>query len=211
MVGHETRDGFLQLVHEPTFLRRMLLHFCNNRVQDFQDPLTSTLVLMATAPVQMVFCESGLLVFKTNLLPVMSYSLLSHAERATLFGLLERLSNEQLHATIESSGQYTLTVLPFTQNQGTSPTVHALCKLRLLTAFVDLMQQQHLHGGVADPAVNRTLCNIVLQRFWSRVSTPSDIVMAVMRQLEEEEKPAKSPEPDPSLLTFSHAKRARAY
>ncbi len=55
------RDAFLELVLDETFLRRVLLHALNHRVQDFPDPLTTTLVLMATSPLQCSLCESGLL------------------------------------------------------------------------------------------------------------------------------------------------------
>jgi hypothetical protein len=189
-VSASVREPFLALVHSDTFLHRMLLHMVNHRVQDFQDPLTSTLVLMATAPLQFVLCESGLLVFKTNLLPVMPYSLLHSEERAQLRSIVERLGGDALHETIESSGQYTLTVLSFTRNQTSSATVHLMCKARLLLAFVELMrrqqqqpQQQHHEPNVNETIINHTLSSIVLQRFWSRVSTPSDVVNNVMHHL----------------------------
>ena len=175
----EVRETFLGLVHNEEFIRRALLHMVNNRVQDFQDPLTSTLVLMATASLQIVLCDSGLLVCKTSLLPVMQYALFSQDERARLHALLQRMDHDQLYETIESSGQYTLTVLPFNQNQGSSASVFHLCNQRLLTAFVDVMMTQK----GCDRAVNSALCNIVLQRFWSRVSTPSDVVTAIMHRL----------------------------
>jgi hypothetical protein len=176
----------------------MLLHLINHRVQDFQDPLTSTLVLMATSPLQFLLCESGLLVFKTNLLPVVPYTLLDPSERALLHALVAEVPEAQLHETIESSGQYTLNVLPFTHNRESSPAVHTLCKVRLLLGFVRAMRcaprigepaplppppHQHQHSSV----INRTLCGIVLQRFWSRVATPSESIALVMRHLNADE------------------------
>ena len=175
------REAFIALVSHEAFLQRLLLHAINHRVQDFQDPLTTTLVLMATVPLQCVLCESGLLLFKTNLLPVMPYGLLHAEEREALHALLHGVPEGLTHETVESNGQYTLTALPFTHNQGASPSVHALCKRTLLMAFIDVMQLHH--SGGSDPVVSRTLNNIVLQRFWSRVSTPSEVVMAVMQRL----------------------------
>jgi hypothetical protein len=186
------RERYLALVHSDSFIQRMLLHMINNRVQDFQDPLTSTLVLMATAPLQFMLCESGLLVFKTNMLPVVPYALLDPSERALLHTMVAEVPAEQLHETIESSGQYTLCVLPFTQNRESSPVVHLLCKVRLLLGFVRAMQRPPRadeppahphHDDNGESVINRTLCSIVLQRFWSRVSTPSDTISLVMRQL----------------------------
>jgi hypothetical protein len=202
LTSTEIRERFLALLHSDTFIRRMLLHMINHRVQDFQDPLTSTLVLMATAPLQFVLCEAGLLVFKTNLLPVLPYALLDESERAQLHSLVQRAPIDQLHEAIESSGQYTLTVLPFTHNRESSPTAHTLCKMRLLFGFVGAMRQpsrpDEPHGG--DSVIARTLSGIVLQRFWSRVTTPSETIGLVMRHLneccsieDEDERPVPTP------------------
>jgi hypothetical protein len=237
----------------------------NHRVQDFQDPLTSTLVLMATAPLQFILCETGMLLFKTNLLPVMPYSLLTVDERTQLHTMLNELTTNHLHETTESSGQYTLTVLHFTQNPSSSPTVHHMNRTHLLLGFIDIMKRQpqfaphdstnqidftasqmdarrvpppydrssndnnnnndmsdtnntnnmnsgssssktdsttattttpnnnNSGGGITpttttittenDYIVGRTLSSIVLQRFWSRVSTPSEIINCVMQHL----------------------------
>ena len=209
-----TRGAFLAMVHADDFIRRALVRMINHRVQDFQDPLTSTLVLMATAPLQLVLCESGLLLFKTNLLPVMPYGLLAKQECLDLHRLVEALPNEQLHETIECSGQYTLGVLsmpPPPAAAAASATATAallLCKQRLLLNFVDLMMLSTAaaaapheeeeepptaagaaeHGGSSSSrsaTVCGSLCSIVLQRFWSRVCTPSETVSAVMARLSE--------------------------
>ena len=118
---------------------------------------------MATSPVQMVMCEAGLLPFKSTLLPVIPYSLLAWKEKEQLQNMLGALGDHQLHETIESSGQYTVTELHFhQQNHMTSssggstaatPAAAAaatvcksagtvavtLCKRSLLHAFVDVM------------------------------------------------------------------------
>jgi len=195
-IDAELRAPYVALLQEEGFLQRMLLHMINHRVQDFSDPLTSTLVLMATSPLQFVLCESGLLPFKTNLLPVMQYGSLTVEERARLAALVQRVSTDQLHETIESNGQYTLTVLPFTHNASSSPTVCFVCRTRLLHAFVDVMLSGSTKADatatttmMADDTnnnsviVNSTLCNIVLQRFWSRVPTPSEVVNQIMARL----------------------------
>lgn len=168
----------MAFVVREAFLRRVILHAVNHRVQDFQDPLTSTLVLMATSPLQCVMCESGLLLFKTHLLPVIPYGLFHREELAQLHALIAPLGPESLHETVESNGQYTLTVIEFNHNPGRAPSVHLLGKGILLSVFVALMMASPNQGGLPD--ANRTLCNIVLQRFLSRVSTPSEIVSSVM-------------------------------
>ena len=170
------RDSFTAFAFEKSFLEKMLTHMVNHRVQDFQDPLTSTLVIMASSPMQMVMCEAGLLPFKTNLLPVVPYSLLSITERRCLQDIISNVPDEQVHETIEASGQYTLTVLPFTQNAGSSATHTFMCKKRLLHALLGaIMKGDDLRG--------RTLCNIVLQRFMAQIPTPSDVAGHIMALL----------------------------
>ena len=195
-----TREAFLALVHDERFLRRALLHAVNHRVQDFPDPLTTTLVLMATSPMQLVLCETGLLLFKTNLLPVLPYGLLKADEVAQFRGWIDPLPAEQLHETVEPNGQYTLSVpllLPPPSQQQQPAGAHAgtnnnfICKRTLLRVFVGLMLQNPTDA-------HRTLCHIVLQRFWSRVPTPSDTVQAVMDQLSPPSR-KRSRSPSPSL------------
>ena len=171
------RDRFMAFATERTLIEKMLTHMVNNRVQEFQDPLTSTLVLMATSPMQMALCEAGLLPFKTNLLPVVPYSLLTSAERRCLHEIISHVPDDQVHETIESSGQYTLTVLPFTQNLGSSSTVTLMCKKTLLNASICAIMKGN------DPLVGRSLSNIVLQRFMAQVPTPSDIAGQIMATL----------------------------
>jgi hypothetical protein len=171
------RNSFTSIVSQHEFIKKAFGHMVNHKVQDFQDPLTNTLVLMATSPLQFVMCEAGLLLFRTNLLPVVPYGLLASGECNQLQEILARVPDDQLNETIESSGQYTLMIQPFTQNMGCSPTITYLCKKRLLHAFVEVMLSGSNHQ------VGRTLCNIVLQRFMAQVPTPSDIVNSIMAVL----------------------------
>jgi hypothetical protein len=193
------RDAFLALILDESFLRRVLLHSLNHRVQDFPDPLTTTLVLMATSPIQCSMCETGLLLFKTHLLPVVPFGLLRSDETARLRGLIEPLSSAELHETIESNGQFTLQLLPFSASRmtgrssgsGSSSSTTAtptpkVCARKLLLVFVDALLSQ-----TSTPVdVNRTLCNIVLQRFLSRVSTSSEVVNAVIARIGLESPPS---------------------
>ena len=84
------REKYIEFASQDTFLRKIIVYMVNHRVQEFSDPLTSTLVLMATSPMQMVCCESGIIPFKTSLLPVIPYALLSDEENMfiqnTIFG-----------------------------------------------------------------------------------------------------------------------------
>jgi hypothetical protein len=167
-------QAYCAFMQQEVFLQKLLVHMVNNRIQEFVDPLTSTLVLLATSPLQLVFCESGLILFKTSLLPVLPYSSLSADIKRVFQQWVSGAHND--HESCDSSGQFTLTIplipkLP-----------HAvLCKRTLLTSFVYVMR--HHNGAFNDPAICCTLCNIILQRFMAIVPVPSDIVSSTMAQL----------------------------
>jgi hypothetical protein len=168
------KEAYCAFMQQEDFLQKLLVHMVNNRIQEFVDPLTSTLVLLATSPLQLVFCESGLILFKTSLLPVLPYTSLSVDIKRVLQQWVSSAHND--HESCDSSGQFTLTIplipkLP-----------HAvLCKRALLTSFVYVMR--HHNGAFNDPAICCTLCNIILQRFMAIVPVPSDIVSSTMAQL----------------------------
>ena len=168
------KDAYSTLMMNESFLQKILVYMVNNRIQEFTDPLTSTLVLLATSPLQLVFCESGLILFKTSLLPVFPYSCLN-AETKSFFHQWVCASQDD-HESSDSSGQFTLTI-------SLNPKLPSIfvCKRALLSTFVYVMRNHN--GTFNDPAVCCTLCNIILQRFMAVVPVPSDIVSSVMAQL----------------------------
>ena len=208
------RERFLRLISDDNFIQRMLCHMVNNKIQDFQDPLTSTLVLMATSPLQMVLCEAGLLPFKTTLLPVLPYSILTLGEIEQMRQILADTCDRQLHETVESSGQYTLSVAPVAQtsqqqhqqmaankNNSSGSAAVTICRRSLLHAFVSVMMFTSSSSKQDENQliVNRTLCNIVLQRFMASVSTPSEIVSSVMSTLDSYTQQHTLPPPDDDI------------
>ena len=100
------------MIHDDDFVRRYIVSCVNNRVQDFSDPLTSTLSLLLTSPIQIMFCESGIILLKTTLLPVFQYTSLTEKELCTLEEMLNEAPLEGQQETMESSGQYTLSLYP---------------------------------------------------------------------------------------------------
>ena len=190
---------FYAFMCEDTFLRKMIVHMINNRIQEFSDPLTSTLVLLATTPMQMVFCESGFILFKTALLPILPYHTLSTVERHAFGQWVQASSNE--HESCDSSGQFTLSI-PLLPKQ---PNLF-LCKRALLTNFVHVMQ--HHNGTFNDPVICSTLCNIIIQRFLAIVPVPSDVVSFIMAQLKTTTQPTDQERADvcPLLLQPSDSR-----
>jgi hypothetical protein len=170
-----TRESYIEFANQDSFLRKIIVYMVNHRVQDFSDPLTNTLVLMATSPMQLVCCESGIIPFKTSLLPVIPYALLSRDENEFIQNIILQFSDDMMHETMESSGQYTLSVFHSLSN-----IVH-ICRRQLLLNFVYVMINNN--SAHCDNAVSRTLCNIILQRFMARVSVPSEMISTVIQSI----------------------------
>ena len=166
---------FAQLVADEEFLLAVLVHAVNNRVQDFPDPLTSTLILMASNSLQLVFCESGLLLFRTTALPVVPFDKLSQRHRQELHWMLTRAGAAGCTETFHGCGKYTVAV--HLAGAGAQ-----LPKRHLLTVFVQVMTRQQ-HPDFREPGVMRRLCDIVLQRFLSSVTVPSDDIRAATQLL----------------------------
>ena len=179
-----TKESFAAFMQDESLLQRLIVHTVNNRIQEFSDPLTNTLYLLATSPLQLVFCESGLIFFKTSLLPVFPYNLLFPLEKQHLEQWLH--ATQEDHESSDSSGQFTLTV-PLVPKQ---PLLY-LCKKTLLMSFVHVMR--HHNGTFNNPAICCTLCNIILQRFMAIVPVSSDIMNLVMQLL-------NNTQPNPALL-----------
>jgi hypothetical protein len=169
------RETYIDFTKQDAFLRKIIVYMVNHRVQDFSDPLTNTLVLMATSPMQLVCCESGIIPFKTSLLPVIPYGLLSREENLFVQNIILQFSDESMHETMESSGQYTLSVFHSLSN------LAFMCKRQLLLNFVHVMINNN--STHCDDAVSKTLCNIIMPRFMARVSVPSEMISTVIQSI----------------------------
>ena len=150
-----------------------MVNHINNRVQDFPDPITSTLVLMASSPVQMVFCEEGLLLFKTGQLPMFPYTALTAEDRGFLHGWLQKIEDAHTHETYHGCGKYSVQV-------GKGMTYGFVPKRDLLLAFVYLMLHQ---GDIREKVILQRLADIIIQRFLSCISMQAEDVTAVMECL----------------------------
>jgi hypothetical protein len=161
--------GFLL---QEDLLRQILINHINNRVQDFPDPITSTLVLMASSPIQMVFCEEGLLLFKTTHLPILPYASLLQKDREFLRTWLSKIEDVHTHETYHGCGKFSVQV-------GRS-TYGFIPKKDLLMAFVYVMLHQ---GEIQEKVILQRLADIIIQRFLSSISMQAEDVTAVMNSL----------------------------
>ena len=172
-VQDELKARILNFLLQEHLIKQMVINHINNRVQEFADPITSTLVLMATVPLQMVFCEEGLLLFKSTHLPLLPYSALRLADKEFLLEFLDGLPEQQLHETYHGCGKYSV-------QAGRSSVLGLMPKRKLLLAFVDIIMNQR---DFKDKGILRRLGDIIVQRFLSSVSVHSDDITAVMDQI----------------------------
>ena len=162
-------------------MRQVIINHINNRVQDFSDPITSTLVLLASSPLQIVFCEEGLMLFKTAHLPIFPYTLLLQKDREFLRNWLEKIEEPHTHELYHGCGKFSVQV-------GKGHFGH-LPKRDLLLAFVHIMLHQ---GEIQEKVILQRLADIIIQRFLSSVSMPAEDVNAVMASLWAEEAEAEA-------------------
>lgn len=153
-------------------LQKIIVNNINNRVQDFPDPITSTLILMASSPMQFVFCENGILLFKTSNLPVLPYTSLNDEEREFLRNILEQVDTAHLVETYYGCGKFAVQM-----HVGTGNYVE---KKGLLLAFVEVMQKQK---DFKEASVLQRLSDIILQRFLSNISVHSDDITLVIEKI----------------------------
>ena len=155
-------------------LKQMITNHINNRVQEFPDPITSTLILMASSPVQTVFCDEGLILFKTTHLPIFPYSMLETEDRKFLLRALEEVDDAHLQETYNGCGKFSVHVFYKKGHFGFIP------KKDLLLAFVEIMMEQ---ADIKDQSILQRLADIIVQRFLSSISVQSDDIAAVMEHI----------------------------
>lgn len=176
MALYQVKEKFLSLVYNDDFIQRILIYSINHRVQEFSDPLTTTLLFFMNTPLQIVLCESGILPFKTSLLPVFPYSLLTKEEIIVLEDIVRETHADFQKETMESSGQYTLTIC--TGNMQSA----VMCKKKILTNFIYVMFKYNTYGN--DFRICKTLCNIIIQRLMSRILIPSEHISFIVDFIE---------------------------
>ena len=166
------KDEFLSFFQTSSFVQKIIVNHINNRVQDFPDPITNTLVLMVSSPMQVVFCEVGILLFKTSNLPVLPYSTLSIKERKYLETMMAEIDSTFLQETYHGCGKFSVQI-----NIGMG---NYIPKQTLLLAFVDVMRKQK---EFKEECILQRLSDIIVQRFLSNVSVQSDDIAIVMQSI----------------------------
>lgn len=166
------KEKLLMFFQRPSLIQKVIVNHINNRVQDFPDPITSTLILIVSSPIQVVFCEAGLLLFKTSNLPVLPYSAFNQKERAFLQEILAEMDASLLHETYHGCGKFSVQIHIGNGNY--------MPKQKLLLGFVDVMLKQR---DFKEKCILQRLSDIILQRFLSNISVHSDDIALVIGKI----------------------------
>jgi hypothetical protein len=153
--------SFAESFFTPEALARMLVHFINHRLTETADPITQTLILMVNAPVQLVLCETGLIPFQTEELPVYPFSKMSKRQREFLVEALKQADAEKLHTQVQYTGRFTTKLLL----QGKQ--AYFLRHQAVLQGFGHAMQENCMHK---EQHIQDTIRNIIQQRFLAATS-----------------------------------------
>lgn len=180
-INENPTDKFVLLLQRDEFVRKLLIVMINNRIQEFADPLTNTLALMMISPIQLVFCEAGIIPFKTNALPIYSYSAMTKEELAIFKDIVVSSKIEKSQTTMESSGQYTFSV-PLNLSKSSSSEHQFLSKDILLKNFVWILF--HRNSIYHDKYICKALSNIVLQRLMARIMISSEVIKYIVNLID---------------------------
>ena len=171
-LNDQNKSSLLSFFQRPTIIQKVLVNHINNRNQDFPDPITSTLILMVSSPMQIEFCELGIVLFKTNNLPVLPYTLLNEEESKFIKDVLSEIDNSMLTETYYGCGKFSVQL-----NIGRGVY---LPKKSVLLAFVRVMQKQK---DFKEICILQRLSDIIIQRFLSTISVHPDDISEVMEKI----------------------------
>ena len=167
---------YINIMSGKDFLCNLYIYYVNHRIHDTVDPLTHTLVLMATSPLQLVFCETGVLPFRTTELPVYPFADMTPTQRAQFSEILANMPNDKIRECNHDGGKITVSI-PL---RG----IFYADKLNLLGAFVSAgIYRSKLY--TEDNNVRIQFCHIIFQRFLSSVSLSIDVVKTIKTLIDE--------------------------
>ena len=149
---------YAEIFFSPNALTRMLVHFVNHRLIQAADPITQTLVLMVNTPVQLLLCETGLIAFQNNELPVYPYAKMTKRQLRFLHDTLKRTEENKLQLSASFLGRFSLKIPLVVGNK----TAYFISKKAILHSLARTMQQHKVHKI---DHVQATLCSIIQQRF----------------------------------------------
>ena len=163
---HAMDEGFItryvRWLNDSELLCQMYVFYVNHRLQETQDPLTHTLVIMSTMPIQLVFCESGILPFRTPNLPVYPFTDMTQQQRMDIAARLAEVPSKKVIESVEGCGKISVAV-----PMGSRVFVD---KVLLVRTFVNAVTERAQLPQDHDNRLSRRFCKIIFQRFVSSVT-----------------------------------------
>ena len=168
---------FMEFLSDPELLCSMYVFFVNHRMYEHTDPLTKTLILMSTAPVQFVLCESGILPFNTSELPVFPFTDLLPTQKSKLIQML--LSIPSASITESSYGNGSISIRAALGHSSSCFMDRGI----ILNAFIRAVK---LFSRLPDEdnCIPNKFCHIIFQRYISSISLPQAISDTVKQQID---------------------------
>ena len=159
---------YMTWLNNKELLCQMYIFFVNHRLQDSPDPLTHTLIIMSTTPIQFAFCEFGILPFRTSNLPVYPFNDMTRQQRVDIAALLAETPRKSISESVEGCGKISVS----------APLGGARVfadRMLVPQAFIRAVNH-YSQLQTTDTAVLKRFCRIIFQRFISSVSLlPSQI------------------------------------
>lgn len=158
---------YMSFISDPELLCRIYIYYVNHRLYEHSDPLTRTLILMSTAPVQFVLCESGILPFNTSELPIFPFTDLYPEQRERLFQIIRNIPPQSIREMSSGNGSITMRAsLGYTEK---SPLL--LDKVCVMQAFIKAIKSfSRLPDD--DKNIPSKFGQIIFQRYISSISLP---------------------------------------
>lgn len=166
---------FVDLFLAGDALRKTLAYLCNTVQGNVMDPITHTLCLMITTPVQIMLTQVGVAPFKDKNTSIFPYRLMNDEQKQFLRDFVAETETHVsgLIASVQIGGGC---VLCKRVKRGTT----LLDAGQVLSAFCQTVQTSKTH---ANPAIQRSICNIVIQRVGGQILLDKDTLQRVMKSM----------------------------
>lgn len=181
---YELYREYMNFISDPELLCRIYIYYVNHRLYEHSDPLTKTLILMSTAPVQFVLCESGILPFNTSELPIFPFTDLFPEQRDRLFQMIKNIPPHNISEISSGNGGITLrSSLKF--NNTEKDSFFLLDKFYIMQAFVRAIK---MFSRLPDDDKNIPckFGQIIFQRYISSISLPLATSDSIKKMIDSE-------------------------
>lgn len=174
-------DEFIDKFLTGKSLQDVVCLLCNQCCGLSTDPITDTLVVVATTPICVVVTETGLSLFQNQPSMVFPYSHMSRDqldfvnEKVKIVLELSRENHSNAKGQIQMGGGCILMITPQSKHSG-----RILNAVDIVNAFVDSV----IKSDKQDNWCKKAICNIILQRVSCAVNMPNEAIHTVAQRLE---------------------------